>query len=586
MESSSQSNSSSAAKLSARQLRRRYYFALSLIAVLVIISQAMTQWLIASQSSNTRIINIAGRQRMLSQEITKLTFYVLEASSNDAASRHRKKLEERVRLWQRSHVGLLRGDTAMGLPGHNSVAIQQLFAQLQPHHDAMLNAASVILSSPAGGAALAQSIQEIRRHEADFLIHMNDITFQYEQEALDKIEFTRWLGFGLMCLLLVALALEARLIFAPATRRIERNMQDIDDSKQAFERLAQRFGVATQAARVGIWDYDIVANILHWDDIMFSLYGISSESFLGAYEAWQAGLHPEDASRGDAEIAAAIAGTKPFDTSFRVVWPTGEIRWIRAVAMIQRDQQGAPLRMIGTNWDITEQKQAELAKSEFVSTVSHELRTPLTSISGSLELITSGALGQLPVQMKAMLDIAHRNALTLSRLINDLLDFEKITAGKLRLELQQQALQPLLEQALESTRAFGARLNVGFQLDAPSESIDVQVDGNRLQQVLVNLLSNAAKFSPAGGQVEMSVSNTGTSVRISVTDHGPGIPDEFRPRIFQRFSQADSSDTRKQGGSGLGLAISKELVVSMNGHIGFTSQVGEGSCFYLELPTY
>jgi len=586
MESSSQPNSSSASKLSARQLRQRYFLALSLIAVLVIISQVMSQWLIASQFSNASIINIAGRQRMLSQEITKLTSYILEASSTDAASRHRKKLEERVRLWQRSHVGLIRGDTEMGLPGRNSVAVQQLFAQLQPHHDAMLNAAWAILSSPAGGAALAQSIQEIRRHEANFLTLMNDITFRYEREARDKVEFTRWLGFGLMCLLLLALALEARLIFAPATRRIERDMQEIDDSKQEFEQLAQRFSVATQAARVGIWDYDIVANILLWDEIMFSLYGISPESFLGAYEAWQAGLHPEDASRGDAEIAAAIAGTKPFDTSFRVLWPTGEIRWIRAVAMIQRDQQGAPLRMIGTNWDITEQKQAELAKSEFVSTVSHELRTPLTSISGSLELIMSGAMGQFSVQMKGMLDIAHRNALTLSRLINDLLDFEKIEAGKLHLELQQQALQPLLEQAVESTRAFGERLHVGFHLDAPSDPIAVQVDGNRLQQVLVNLLSNAAKFSPEGGQVEISVSKTATSVRIAVTDHGPGIPDEFRSRIFQRFSQADSSDTRKQGGSGLGLAISKELIESMNGQIGFTSKVGEGSCFYLELPIY
>ena len=195
-------------------------------------------------------------------------------------------------------------------------------------------------------------------------------------------------------------------------------------------------------------------------------------------------------------------------------------------------------------------------------------------------------MGPLSEQMKTMLDIAHRNALTLSRLINDLLDFEKITAGKLHLELQQQVLQPLLEQAVESTRAFGERLNVSFHLESPSDPIAVQVDGNRLQQVLVNLLSNAAKFSTAGGQVEIIASIHAMSVRISVIDHGAGIPDEFRQRIFQRFSQADSSDTRKQGGSGLGLAISKELVESMNGQIGFTSKVGEGSCFYFELPMY
>lgn len=584
MASSLQLHDFDTAKVSARQLRRRYFFALSLIAILVIFSQAMHQWLIASQSSDSSIINIAGRQRMLSQEITKLSFYISEAASLDAASRHRKKLEERVLLWQRSHLGLVRGDAEMGLPGRNSVTIQALFAQLQPHHDAMIKAVSAILSSPENTTILAQNIQEIRHHEAKYLTLMNDITFQYEREAREKVELSRWLGYGLMCTLLLALALEARLIFAPVTRRIERNMQEIANKKQEVEQLAQRFGIATQAARVGIWDYDIVANILHWDDVMFSLYGISPELFLGAYEAWQAGLHPEDARRGDAEIAAAIAGTKPFDTSFRVVWPSGEIRWIRAVAMIQRDPKGAPLRMIGTNWDITDQKQAELAKAEFVSTVSHELRTPLTSISGSLELITSGALGQLSMQMKAMLDIAHRNAVTLSRLINDLLDFEKITAGKLRLELQRQTLQPLLEQAVESTRSFGERLNVSFYLDVSTDPIAVNVDSHRLQQVLVNLLSNAAKFSPAGEQVEINVSKTATSVRIAVTDHGPGIPDEFRPRIFQRFSQADSSDTRKQGGSGLGLAITKELVEAMHGLIGFTSKTGEGACFFIELP--
>jgi PAS domain S-box-containing protein len=585
MASSTQSNGSSAAKMSASQFRRRYFLALSLIAILVIVSQAMIQWLIASQSSDSSIINIAGRQRMLSQKITKLTYYISETSSIDSVSRHRKELEDTVRLWQRSHDGLVRGDPEMGLPRSNSVAAQELFEQLQPHQDAMVNAAWAILSS-TDGAALGQSIQEIRRHEADFLKIMNDITFLYDREAHDKVEVARWFQLGLMCIMLLALVLEARLIFAPVTRRIERDMQELADSKQDIEQLAWRFGVATEAARVGIWDYDIVANILFWDDLMFSLYGISPESFSGAYEAWQAGLHPDDVSRGDAEIAAAIAGTKNFDTSFRVVWPNGEIRWIRAVAMIQRDQQGAALRMIGTNWDITEQKQAELAKSEFVSTVSHELRTPLTSIKGSLELITSGALGEPPVQMKVMLDIACRNAVTLSCLINDLLDFEKIEACKLRLELQTQALQPLIEQAVDGTRAFGERLNVGFHLDACNDAIEVHVDGNRLKQVLVNLLSNAAKFSPIGGQVEVSVSRMAMSVRVSVTDHGPGIPDEFRQRIFQRFSQADSSDTRKQGGSGLGLVISKELIEGMNGLIGFTSVAGEGACFYIELPIY
>jgi len=223
-------------------------------------------------------------------------------------------------------------------------------------------------------------------------------------------------------------------------------------------------------------------------------------------------------------------------------------------------------------------------KSEFVSTVSHELRTPLTSISGALGLVAGGALGEMSEQMRQMLGIAQRNSQRLTHLINDLLDMEKIAAGKMQFDMQMQPLRPLVEQALDAHRSYGAERNVELSLARAVPEVRVRIDSQRLLQVLSNLLSNAIKFSPENGTVEVDVEAGAGQVRVRVRDHGPGVPAAFRDRIFQKFAQADASDTRQKGGTGLGLAISRELVERMQGRIGFESTEGEGATFYFELP--
>ncbi|MDR7091367.1 PAS domain-containing protein [Cellvibrio fibrivorans] len=234
--------------------------------------------------------------------------------------------------------------------------------------------------------------------------------------------------------------------------------------------------------------------------------------------------------------------------------------------------------------DITERKRIEQMKNEFVSAVSHELRTPLTAISGSLGLIVSGVLGDLPLNMKNMLAIANKNAQRLTLLINDLLDMEKLLAGKMAFDMRVQPFLPIIEQSLEANKAYADTFGVSLVLHAQPTNVSVNVDAQRLQQVLANFISNAVKFSPANGQVEIHVVAHEQRVDVAVVDHGPGVSDEFRTRIFQKFAQADSSDSRQRGGTGLGLAISKAFVERMQGTIGFESEPGQGATFFARFP--
>ncbi|BBB59553.1 hypothetical protein UNDKW_1280 [Undibacterium sp. KW1] len=250
---------------------------------------------------------------------------------------------------------------------------------------------------------------------------------------------------------------------------------------------------------------------------------------------------------------------------------------------------GQPL-FIALMRDITERKRTETIKNEFISTVSHELRTPLTSISGALGLISGGVFGSYPEPMKQMIDVANKNCQRLTFLINDLLDMEKLTAGKMVFRLETVAVRDLLQQAVDANQTFGTQRGVSLRLASQLPDVNITVDTQRFMQVLSNLLSNAIKYSPENDVVNIEVEKRTNklpllpALRISVIDHGMGIPHEFRDRIFQKFAQADSSDTRQNGGTGLGLAITRELVERMGGTISFESMPGQATRFYIDLP--
>lgn len=230
-----------------------------------------------------------------------------------------------------------------------------------------------------------------------------------------------------------------------------------------------------------------------------------------------------------------------------------------------------------------EQERIDKLKAEFISVVSHELRTPITSIRGALGLLEAGKVGALPENALKLVSIAHKNSQRLSNLVNDILDMEKLMLGKISFKMEELNLGEVVAHCVESNAAYAQRFETRISFNKPQELCKVIADNERLQQVLANLISNACKFSPPGGEVLIQILDQDKEWRVSVSDQGQGVPAAFQQRIFEAFAQADATNTRQQGGTGLGLHISKSLIHNMQGQIGFESKEGMGSTFWISL---
>lgn len=366
-------------------------------------------------------------------------------------------------------------------------------------------------------------------------------------------------------------------------------LEDIDDKKRALlgiEESEQQLRRLFELAPSGIILADYrTGEIINVNASMLKSTGYRKEEFLEL--GYRQLLSPNHVSM-QAEVLEQLQHSGYFGPiEQEIVDRYGNSYPAIVHAMLILDSAGRKLLWVLLE-DISERKKIERMKNQFVSTVSHELRTPLTSITGAIGLLAGGAAGTLPQKAQDMMAIAERNAKQLARLIDDLLDIEKLVTGKLTISMQLQPLLPLLEQAVSENRAYGAQREVTIHLASDIPTIDVFVDGQRLLQSLNNLISNAMKFSPESGRVGVSakqqVLEGAQTVTISVQDSGEGVPEAFRSAIFQRFAQADSSDTRSRGGTGLGLAITRELINAMGGDVGFDSLPRQGATFWIRLP--
>ncbi len=283
------------------------------------------------------------------------------------------------------------------------------------------------------------------------------------------------------------------------------------------------------------------------------------------------------------EMHQAVAGGVPFNIEIINYSKLGIPYWIEIVCNPFKDEHGQHIGFIAIETDISERKNIERTKDEFIATASHELRTPLTSIKGAIGLLRSGKIANLPSQAQPLVDIAYKNINHLVELVNDILDIEKLQTDQMAFDFEPTDLTALVREAIANNQSYAEEYGVQFQL-TDTQDVQVNCDYRRMSQVMANLLSNAAKFSHHEGIVKISVHRQNGLACLSVSDQGVGIPEEFHEKIFDRFTQSDASDSRKVGGSGLGLNISKKIVEKHGGIIRFNSDAGVGTTFYVDLP--
>ena len=365
--------------------------------------------------------------------------------------------------------------------------------------------------------------------------------------------------------------------------------QDITERKKAEADLRlseERFKMAARATNDVIWDWNLLTGRLtrsrnENQPGEASFAQPFSDDLAATMRA--AGVHPDDVNRVSTNLRETLQGSASFwNCEYRLLDPTGNFREVLDRASILRDNTGKAIRVIGAMADISERRAVDRMKDEFISTVSHELRTPLTSIRGALGLLSSGRLGKLEEKGQRLLEIASTNTDRLVRLINDILDIERIESGKVRLEKVNCDAADLASQAADVVRGLADRENITITVEA--EPVPVFADPDRMVQTMTNLLGNAVKFSPKGSTIRLAAKREGQNVVITVADQGRGIPQDKLTTIFERFQQVDASDSRDKGGSGLGLAICRSIVRQHGGDIRVESELGKGSTFIVTIP--
>lgn len=353
------------------------------------------------------------------------------------------------------------------------------------------------------------------------------------------------------------------------------------EKKLEFEqRLLRQLMLSTPDA---IYFKDLQGRYMHLNAAECSILGIDDEDeALGKTAEVFIGAEVNN-TKLEEEI---LSGVQPLASSVEKFEFGRMKRWYSTNRAPMRSKNGGIIGLVGVRHDITDHKLHEQMKDEFIATVNHELRTPLTSMSGALALLENGSVARLPPSVLRLLKIANANCQRLIRLVGEILDIGQLEMGKMIFNIKPLEIGMLLEQAIETNRALAEQFGVRVRLDELTERGTVKADRDRLTQAIVNILSNAVKFSPRGSEVVVSVENRGAAAWISVRDQGPGIPEEYRDRIFNKFVQVEATDARQKGGTGLGLSIVKEIVGRLGGDVKFDAAPGGGTIFHVVFPRH
>ena len=381
-------------------------------------------------------------------------------------------------------------------------------------------------------------------------------------------------------LMLIGIAIVLALVTLVVSRSFRLRSDALDEARQLHEREMTMFDGAVD----GMLLLDERGHILRMNPSISRMFGYAEHELVGKHNLC---LMRQDYSAQESQRwldSVGAAGTHGAGRRQEFTGKRADGSIFDPEVAISRVAGEESRRYVAAIRDISDRKRAERVKNEFVSTVSHELRTPLTSIGGSLALLGAGAVGPLGDKAKRLVDIAHSNCERLVRLINDILDIEKIESGKMEFDLRRMQVAPLVQRTVSAMTGFADKHGVTIHTTLPPWPQCVVGDPDKLEQLLTNLLSNAVKHAPEGSEVEVFSTHEAGMVRIEVRDRGDGVPEEFRGRIFGKFAMADASDSRVKGGTGLGLAIAREIARRHGGEVGFDDRAGGGTVFHFDLP--
>jgi PAS domain S-box-containing protein len=364
-------------------------------------------------------------------------------------------------------------------------------------------------------------------------------------------------------------------------------------TEEQARRSEERLRFALDAAAMGTWDWDLDTQAVTWSDNLAAVHGLPPGSFDGTFSSYEREIHPDDRERVLASVRRAITDGVPHDVEYRIVAPDGTIRWCEGKGRVEYEN-GRPARMTGVCMMVTRRKEAELArltaaeeasrlKDEFLATLSHELRTPLNAILGWVQMLESGAVSA--ERIGHAIEIIGRNATLQAQLIEDILDVSRIITGKLEIEREPVFMPVLIDNVVTALLPSALIKRIEVIKLVAADIPPIEGDTKRLHQVLGNVLSNAIKFSPEDGRVEIACDVCGDCIEVVIRDAGVGIAAEFLPYVFDRFRQADSASTRQHGGLGLGLAIARHILEQHGGDIGAVSAgTGRGTSVKIRLP--
>jgi PAS domain S-box-containing protein len=384
-------------------------------------------------------------------------------------------------------------------------------------------------------------------------------------------------------------------------RRVQERTLALTIAHRGVEESEERLRMAVEVAQIAAWDWDLRSGSMKWSSDPEKLFGFPAGSF-GPDSRIVRALVPEDKHRMKDAIEQALR-TNHYEGEFKAVRPNGSVVWITERGRVVRDADGRPERMVGISRDVSAQRKAEREreallssereakeeaerqsrlKDEFVAIVSHELRTPMNVILGWLHLLTTGKATR---NTASALEVIHRNARLQAKLIDDLLDMNRLMSGNLKLEVTSVDLAAVVRASVQALQPLADVKGVQLAVSIDPAATNIAGDSGRLQQILWNLLNNAIKFNTTGGRVDIHLQPDGSGVEIAVRDTGRGIAPGLLPHVFERFRQGDSSTTREASGLGLGLAIAKRLVELHGGQIEASSPgEGSGSVFFVRLP--